>query len=504
MTKPPDKTTIYGADGKASRHPREQSPNTVTKCTLDTPAYVDRSTLATVTEAAPHHAAYRSHSSPAQSTTDVFSTPSTSVARSSLRSRTLPLVSVRPSAASDTSGTQKVCTDVFATPSKRSSPTLSPVVPTTRVLRTASVGDREVEALSSDEVQPPKSSIKEASQHGQPHLDCSGDFPQHRVPFAFSKVVTRFISTCVTEEASSLQSDSAMRPPLALLNASVKPLTPALLHVYLKSEATFRSLLTAYFIFSAMGTLLMHFFGVLWLIRRQLGGLNTLVSMAEGWGNVFAYQKVTSYVDAALCKVELDCGCSGGTSLCNATMYPSAEAAHNASCPFCEESQQRLISTFTQLCSVAYDPSVVYTKTYLVLLLLSVISSLVALCVAVYSCGAGVLASAGYATLSKQEEELEAQTVQEAGGLYSCTEKVRELHSSCTPTRTPSPLLHTFADKIPSPETPIAVAPSRERLMHTFEGLHAPSTALLPPLSVVIAEMSSSCGLVAPPGSTTN
>ncbi|CAG9580787.1 hypothetical protein LMJF_33_2020 [Leishmania major strain Friedlin] len=500
MVKSPGSVVIYESGGTASRRPRRQSTDTEAQRTLDTLHDVDSSTLAAVTEAAPNDAAFRLNASQAQSATNPFHAPSTAFASSSVPSLTPPLLSVRPSDARDTTSTQQACTDASSvTPLRRSAVATPTVTPTAAVPRAASVREREVGALSSEEVQPPKASREEELQHSQRHLSCSGDFPQRSAASAFLQALAWCIPTRVTAEASPSQSPPTRRSSTSLRNASVQPLPPALLHICFKSETMFRSLLSAYYIFAGIGILLMYFFGMLWLVRRELQGLNSLVSMAEGWSNVFIYQNVTPAVDAALCSVELDRRCSGGMSLCNATTYASAEAAHNVSCPFCEASQQMWISTFTQLCSVAYDPSVRYTRAFLILLMLSAIASLVSLCVAVFSCGTGVLASVGYAALSKREEALEAQAMLETGFFFS-TEHAQRAHASYTPTRVSSPLFRaTAADEVLSPTTPMAVAPSCERLMHTFEGLHAPSAALLPPSSVVMAELSSSGGLVVPP-----
>ncbi|TPP53662.1 putative integral membrane protein [Leishmania donovani] len=490
MVRSPGSIAIYGSDGTASRRPRRRSPDTEAQRTLDAIDDVDSSTLAAVTEAAQNDAAFRPNASQAQSATNPFNALSTAFASSSVPSLTPPLLLMRPSVARDTTSTQQACTDASSVASSRRSAVAAPTLTSTAAVpRAASAREREVGVLSSEEVQPPKASSKEASQHGQRHLSCSGDFSQRSAASAFLRSLAWLIPTRFTAEASPSQSHPARRPSTSLLSASVRPLPPALLHMYFKSETMFRSLLSAYYIFAGAGILFMYFFGMLWLVRRELQGLDSLVSMAEGWSNVFIYQNVTSAVDAALCSVELDRRCSGGMSLCNATAYASAEAAHNLSCPFCEASQQRLISTFTQLCSIAYDPSVRFTRAFLILLTLSVIASLVSLCVAVFSCGTGVLASVGYASLSKREE---AQAMLETGGFFS-TENAQGVHASYPPTRASSPLFHAAAaDEISSPTTPMAVAPSRERLMHTFEGLHAPSAALLPPSSVVMAEMSSS------------
>ncbi|CBZ30008.1 hypothetical protein, unknown function [Leishmania mexicana MHOM/GT/2001/U1103] len=496
MVKSPGSVAIYGSGGKASRHPHRWSPDTLAQHTLDTLDDFASSTLAVVTEATPDDAAFRPNASEAQSTTNPFHAPPTVFASSSVPSLTPPLFSMHPNDASDTTNTQQACTDASSVTSSRLSAAVTPTVtPNAEVPRAASVREREVGVLSREEVLPPKVSSNNASQHGQRHLSCSGDLPRRSAASAFLRALAWFMPTCFTAEASPSQSHPARRPSASLLSSSVRPLPPALLHMYFNSETMFLSLLRAYYIFAGVGILLMYFFGMLWLVRIELQGLNSLVSMAEGWSNVFIYQDVTPSVDAALCSVELDRRCSGGLSLCNATTYASAEAAHNVSCPFCEASQQRLISTFTQLCSIAYDPSVRYTRAFLIFLTLSVIASLVSLCVAVFSCGTGVLASVGYAALSKREEVLEAEVMLETGGIFSPTEKAQGLHSSYPPTRASSPLLHAAAaDEISSPTTPMTVAPSRERLMHTFEGLHAPSAALLPPLSVVMAEMSSSGG----------
>ncbi|CAJ1992199.1 hypothetical protein conserved [Leishmania donovani] len=380
MVRSPGSIAIYGSDGTASRRPRRRSPDTEAQRTLDALDDVDSSTLAAVTEAAQNDAAFRPNASQAQSATNPFNALSTAFASSSVPSLTPPLLLMRPSDARDTTSTQQACTDASSVASSRRSAVAAPTLTSTAAVpRAASAREREVGVLSSEEVQPPKASSKEASQHGQRHLSCSGDFSQRSAASAFLRSLAWLIPTRFTAEASPSQSHPARRPSTSLLSASVRPLPPALLHMYFKSETMFRSLLSACYIFAGAGILFMYFFGMLWLVRRELQGLDSLVSMAEGWSNVFIYQNVTSAVDAALCSVELDRRCSGGMSLCNATAYASAEAAHNLSCPFCEASQQRLISTFTQLCSIAYDPSVRFTRAFLILLTLSVIASLVSL-----------------------------------------------------------------------------------------------------------------------------
>ncbi|KAG5469130.1 hypothetical protein LSCM4_02527 [Leishmania orientalis] len=494
MTEPPGDFSTPDFGGKTSKPPRRWMPKTVTPGASATQVGVDGSSPAAAPADARDVTASRPDSAFPQSATGLCRPPPPTLV-SSLGSPLTPLLhSVNPCGAGDTIRAQQDCAGILTvTPSKRSAMTTLTVAVTAAGSGASSTRDTRVAVQSSEEMQPPEVSAKGVRKGGPRHRSSSGDMSQGGLASALSKALPWCASSCATAEALPTRSHPARRPSDSSLRASARPLPPALLHMYFKSETTFRSLLTAYFTFAAIGILFMYFFGMLWLVRNELNGLNSLVSMADGWKKVFVYQKVTPAIDTSLCKAELEGRCSGGTHLCNATMYDSAEAAHNVSCPFCTPSQQRLISTFTVLCSAAYDPKVCYSTSFLALLALSVSTSLVSLCVAVFSCGTGVLASVGYATLSEREKEArEAQVLLDAGGLFSPPEHAPLSHSSNSPASTSPPLSHVAADETSSLTSQLVVAPSRERLMHTFEGLHAPSAALLPPLWTVMAEMSDS------------
>ncbi|KAG5469834.1 hypothetical protein CUR178_01974 [Leishmania enriettii] len=467
---------------------------TVTPGASATQAGVDGSTPAAAPADARDDTASRPDSAFPQSATALCRPPPPTLVSSSGSPLTLLLHSVNLRGAGDTTSAQQDCAGILtATPSKRSAMATLTVAVTAAGPGVSSTRDTRVAVQSSEEMHPPEVSAKGAREGGPRHRSSPGDMSRGGFASAVSQALPWRASICAAAEALLTRSHPSRRPSDSSLRASARPLPPALLHMYFKSETTFRSLLTAYFTFAAIGILFMYFFGMLWLVRNELNGLNNLVSMADGWKKVFVSQKVTPAIDISLCKAELEGRCSGGTHLCNATMYDSAEAAHNVSCPFCTPSQQQLISTFTGLCSAAYNPKVSYSTSFLALLALSVSTSLVSLCVAVFSCSTGVLASVGYATLSEREKEArEAQVLLDAGGLFSPPEHAPLSHSSKSPVSASPPLSHVAADETSSLTSQLVVAPSRERLMHTFEGLHAPSAALLPPLWTVMAEMSDS------------
>ncbi|KAG5493633.1 hypothetical protein JIQ42_02006 [Leishmania sp. Namibia] len=492
MTEPPGDVGTSDFGGKASGPPRRRMSKTVTPGASATQAGVDGSTPAAAPADARDDTESRPDSAFPQSATGLCRPPPPTLFSSSGLPLTPLLHSVNPRGAGDTTSAQQDCAGILTvTPSKRSAMATLTVAVTAAGPGPSSARDTRVAVQSSEEMQPPEVSAKGAREGGPRHRSSSGDMSQGGLASALSQALPWCAPSCATAEALPTRSHPARRPSDSSLRASARPLPPALIHMYFKSETTFRSLLTAYFTFTAIGILFMYFFGMLWLVRNELNGLNSLVSMADGWEKVFVYQKVAPAIDTSLCKAELEGKCSGGTHLCNAKMYDSAEAAHNVSCPFCTPSQQQLISTFTVLCSAAYDPKVCYS-TFLALLALSVSTSLVSLCVAVFSCGTGVLASVGYATLSEREKEArEAQVLLDAGGLFP-PEHAPLSHSSNSPASASPPLSHVAAGETSSLTSQLVVAPSRERLMHTFEGLHAPSAALLPPLWAVMAEMSDS------------
>ncbi|XP_010702304.1 hypothetical protein LPMP_332130 [Leishmania panamensis] len=487
IVKAPGDVTTSELGGEAIRRSSRRLPNAVTHGALAMPGDVDGSTPAAAMAAPQSGTACQLNVSLAKGATS----PLTARARFSVRALTPPLSSVGPSDTGDPTSIQQACPDIFsATPSTRSAVQAPTVGPTAAVPRAALVRDRYIAVLSSEEVQPPKGPTEEASQHGKCHPGFSGDNPQRSFASVFLRTLPWFIPTPVAAKVPSPQSHPARRTAASQLSTSVRPLPPALLHMYFKYDTTFHLLLAAYYIFAAVGILLMYFFGMLCVVRRGLHGLTSVLLMVGVQGNVLMNQNMKLSVKAAFSKT---------------AMYTNTEAVHKVSHSLSTASQYERLKRFNTLQPTIYSPDVRYTRIFLILLALSVVAGLVSLCVVVFNCGTGVLVSVGYASLSQREQAArEAQAMLEASVFCSYPESAPELHSLHPPVRASSPLFPSTDTEAPLPAAPMAVAPSRERLMHTFEGLHAPSAALLPPLWVVMAEMSSSGGgLVAPPVSMT-
>ncbi|KAG5469487.1 hypothetical protein LSCM1_02708 [Leishmania martiniquensis] len=481
--------------GNASGIPCRQMLKSVAQRALSRQGDVDGSTPAAATAAVQNAAVSRPDASLAKSVANPLRNPLTPP----------PLDSVYSSGADSTTYARQDCTGALTVTPSESCNMVAPTAALTVGKSCASATkDTHAAVRSSEEVPPSTASAKEVRRCGHRHRCSSSETPPCDAASVLSRALPWFTPRPVTAEALPPQSHVARWSSAPHLKVSARPLPPALLHMYFKSETTFHSLLTLYYTFAAFGILLMYFFGMLWVVRKELKELNTLVSMADGWNNVFIYQNITESIDAALCKVELDGKCSGGANLCNATLYASADAAHSVSCPFCSASQQKVISTFTEVCPTVYDPNIWYSRAFLIFLALAVSTSLVSLCVAVFSCGTGVLASVGFAAASEREKEArEAQAVLDARGLFSLAENATVPLSSHAPARASPPLSNLATEEEALSLTSLlVVAPSRERLMHTFEGLHAPSAALLPPAWAVMAEMSDSGDSpLMPPGS---
>ncbi|KAK7201394.1 hypothetical protein NESM_000201900 [Novymonas esmeraldas] len=484
-------------DRKASRRARRVLSDTVTPRALAMLGDSDGGGPVVVRTATP---------SVVKSVTDPFRTPLATRPGSSVWGRTLPLRSMRPSDAEEMASVRHAYTEVSSVAlSKRSAGLAPTVTPTAAVSRAASVHEMDAVLLSSEEVRPamPRAAST-TGRRGRRRPRTAGDVPRHSDAVALVRPQPCFAPLLPPKEASAPPAHEVAAPLVAEHDvAPSQPLSPALLHSRFTMDMTFRLLLSIYYIVSAMSILSGYVLGIVAVVRSELTTVNDYYSMADGWNNVFIFKNVSAATDAAMCRLQLSRDCSGGGSLCNASAYASADDAHSQHCPFCTARQQRTISTYTRLCSSVYDPGLKYYRTYMVLLAIAIAASLAALWLAVYSCGAGVLPSVGYASPSQRGREArearEAQEAQEAAAtvdLLSSPESLSTLRSLHSPTDAISPLFYsTLGNGSASPSalaamTATTAAPSRAALAHMFEGLHAPSTAMLPSLSVVMAEMS--------------
>ncbi|KAG5495176.1 hypothetical protein JKF63_02231 [Porcisia hertigi] len=478
-------------DGNASKLHHRSVSNMASPRALVTSDDVDDSAPVFPTTSAQHSGAASQPNTPlVKGAADRSHTPATALAESSMPARTQPPSSALPSDAGDTTRFQLAHTTVSSS-SKPPAGENSAMIHSTVVSHAAPVREGETPFVSSEEVQPPKMPASPATQHSLSHLDFLGSTRWGSSASALSRRLPWFMPTTVAPKAPPLPEQSPRLPSASRLRTSVRPLPPALLHAHFKTEPTFRSLLTTYYVFTAVGILLMYYFGVFWIVRKELHEMKNLALITEGWNRLFVYPMSAS-TDAGLCSMQLRRRCSGGSKLCNAT-YVSADDAHDHRCPFCSASQQERIRKFTDLCSVAYNPGTRYSTTFILFLSLSVLTSLVSLFLAVFSCGKGVLASVNYAAHSERDMEAgeKTRTMLEPGSLLAVPESLTALQSSHPPSLE---FQLSAAGEALSPTTPTIVTPSRERLLHTFEGLHEPSPALLPPLSVVMAEMSDGSG----------
>lgn len=461
------------------------------------------------------------HSSPKQKSANHFvHTPLTAVTASpSLFSRTQLRYSHFPSEGGASISVRNMYTDgsSFAL-SKRSMMGADPTVaPTAMGSPAASVQEGEGEvvmAMSREEVQVPVSApLRPRPSSASSSPDRSwGTLLLRWLPWRAvgddSETAAASSGAAQAATSSPPTDGNVQRPGLHTTqrpaSRATTSLPAAVLRHYLNADGVLHFAQTAYFWVAATGILITYVFGIIWILIDELSALGDVLTMAEGW-NYVIYRSVPTTVDEKLCKVELARRCSGGSALCNATSYANTTAAHAARCPFCPPEQQAAISSFTRLCSVAYQPGSHFGTTFLVLLATCVTASLVALCAAVFSSGTGVLPTLPYVSaLQREKEAQEAASLLVREGSFAVPGAATVTASTLAqPTardeemRVPSVILRSAAATTgvaSSPQTPTAVAQSRAQLVHTFEGLHAPTAALLPPLSVIMAEMPASVG----------
>lgn len=157
----------------------------------------------------------------------------------------------------------------------------------------------------------------------------------------------------------------------------------------LLTDPVFHCLLSMYYLVSVIAIVLCFFFGVLWLIHNALQTLDVSITMGEGWDHMFIYGEVNDQINRQLCHLQQSSRCSGGSSLCNASSYESAVEAYGNYCPFCV--QQATIATFTTTCADKFNPGIIYTTAFLVLLGVEVVLQLAILFVLAFGCSHGAL-----------------------------------------------------------------------------------------------------------------